>query len=617
MALVHAIFVLVVVLAFYVAATGIGNLILRALKMSLDTDLQHLLVSTALGIVSVEVALFGVELTQHIRTGCHVIAGLLAFFPLPGFKANAERGIRAWNARLPKNRVETALLLIIALVLAFEFLASQAPLTGSDALNYHFTAQKLILKNGFHPAFSIATSFFCGQQHLLILFGLALGGEQLAMGFIFLGGVLAACSLTCLAILWCSTETALLFTALFLLTPVVFWQISTSGAPDIWMAYFAVAAVIVLCQGNARGTWQHALVAGFLAGGIAGGKYIGCVVAMTVAVAIIVEQRSAWKILLFGAGSLATGAWPYLRNFVWTGDPAFPFLFKLLVPRNVNSFALTSLQANTSAPHSANLLQMLPFVFFSGINTNFIGLWDFFGPLIFALSPLLLLATSRLRRWRVVLLVWTLSAAGIFLTSGLSRFLLPVFPIGLACIAAALAASETKNWRITRTVALSLTILLGLFGAGGLAVYGATGVETALGFISQSQYLEEKRPEYQEAQKINQALRDHVDEGNALVFIRHLYSLDIPYINGDPGTSWLVDPDHLQTAQQWQTFFREQKIAFVVRSPEYPAAIQPVLRQMEATGQLIPMSRSDVQDFQGMRIQGKRVDVPVVILRVR
>jgi hypothetical protein len=38
----------------------------------------------------------------------------------------------------------------------------------------------LILAYGFHPDFSISHSFFCGQHHLLILFGLALGSEQLA-----------------------------------------------------------------------------------------------------------------------------------------------------------------------------------------------------------------------------------------------------------------------------------------------------------------------------------------------------------------------------------------------------------------------------------------------------
>jgi hypothetical protein len=37
------------------------------------------------------------------------------------------------------------------------------PLTGSDALNHHFTAQLLILESGFHPNFFLSHSFFCGH----------------------------------------------------------------------------------------------------------------------------------------------------------------------------------------------------------------------------------------------------------------------------------------------------------------------------------------------------------------------------------------------------------------------------------------------------------------------
>jgi hypothetical protein len=123
-----------------------------------------------------------------------------------------------------------------------EFLASQAPLTGSDALHYHFTAQKQILEFGFHPFFSDSNSFLCGQHHVLILFGLALGSERLALGFIYLGGILTTASLACLASRWASEKLVLASSLLFLLSPVVFWQITSSGAPDIFMAFLACTA---------------------------------------------------------------------------------------------------------------------------------------------------------------------------------------------------------------------------------------------------------------------------------------------------------------------------------------------------------------------------------------
>lgn len=51
-------------------------------------------------------------------------------------------------------------------------------------------------------------------------------------------------------------------------------------------------------------------------------------------------------------------------------------------------------------------------------------------------------------------------------------------------------------------------------------------------------------------------------------------------------------------------------------APSYLGAVAAPLEQLEKDGYLIPYSRSEVQDFQGMRIAGRREPVLVVILRV-
>jgi len=117
-------------------------------------------------------------------------------------------------------------------------------------------------------------------------------------------------------------------------------------------------------------------------------------------------------------------------------------------------------------------MQLFPFVFFSGIVPGAVGFWDFFGPLILALTPLLVLASRSLRSCRIPLTVWVLSAMGIFSASGLPRFLLPVFPLALVCIAAGLTVSETRGWKVVSALGVSLTVLLCAVGAAGLRVYG-------------------------------------------------------------------------------------------------------------------------------------------------
>jgi hypothetical protein len=96
-----------------------------------------------------------------------------------------------------------------------------------------------------------------------------------------------------------------------------------------------------------------------------------------------------------------------------------------------------------------------------------------------------------------------------------------------------------------------------------------------------------------------------------------MYSLDVPFLNGDPATSWMIDPDRLRTPRDWEVFFQREGIRFVARSPEYPAAIQAPLTEMEANGDLVPVALLAVQDFVGNRIEEKRAERPVIIFKVK
>jgi len=65
---------------------------------------------------------------------------------------------------------------------------ARAPLTGSDAMQYHFTIPMLELGKHFEPIFWISNSFFLGEGHLLISLGMALGSDRISLGLIYLGG---------------------------------------------------------------------------------------------------------------------------------------------------------------------------------------------------------------------------------------------------------------------------------------------------------------------------------------------------------------------------------------------------------------------------------------------
>jgi hypothetical protein len=602
---------------FLLAQVCLGSWILRRLHLEVESFPEHFLISVCSGVILTEVTISLVEWTQQIRAGCLLVL-LLSCVPtgveLRNFLLRAKRFVQGL---LPFSLAERFVLWAIGAALLIELMASLAPLTGSDALNYHFTTEQLVLQQGFHPILFLINSFLCGQGHLLILLGLALGSESLAMSFLFLGGALAALAVACLASRWVPRFYALAFALLFLLTPLVFWQISSSGSPDIWMAAFTGAAVLLISADRKEASSRHALLAGFLAGGVAGAKYTGCVIAAALGIAYLVEYRSAVKGLLFFLAALFSGIWPYVRNLIWTGDPAFPMLVSRLFPERVNPYVLGDFLAGTVGTGSHSLSQAIPFLFFSGRRAGTSpALWEFYGPTLLALAPLVFLAWRNTTEWRARTLVWFSVGLGIFFASELPRYLLPVLPIAFSCSAAGVYYARQKGWAQVHRLAMLSVFFACLIGAGGLVLYASPAIFAATGVEDRQHYLRAKAPEYQVAEAVNQAVGSSPSAGRTLVFLRHLYYLRVPYILGNPSVAWQVNPDTIKTSADWLAFFHDQHIAYVVRAPSYPKMIAAPLEQLEREGKLVPYSKSEVQDYQGMRIAGTRGAVPVVILRV-
>lgn len=616
MALIVDVATFIAVALFLLVAAALGSRILRLSSVELKSADENLLFSIAVGVISLEVLLFFVQVLGHFRLGATLVIGLSVLIGRADFLHIVVSIRDVWLRIKPSTRFEALLACLTVLIAMVQFLVAMAPLTGSDAMHYHFVSQQLIIDRGFHPDFFLSHSFFCGQGHLLIFLGLLAGSAMFSMGLLFLGGLLTAAALACLASRWMGREWVWIVILLFLCTPVVFWQVSASGSPDIWMAFYATVGVIIVSRVSSFLTWQYALLAGTLAGGIAGAKYTGCIFATSLAAAFLLEARSILRTFAFGAGALLSGVWPYARNAVWSGDPVFPFLMRALHSDRVNTYALTAYLADTSGGAHKGLGEVLTFPLFAAIDPAQMGFWQFFGPIVVAFVPFLFLVVVNDSAWRVALIVWIASALGVGVTSGMSRFLLPVFPIAIACVIGGIAEGRVARWRIVQIVSSFVVVISILSGLAGLLIYGKDALAVSLGFVTREKYLQLSAPDYQAAQFVNETLRDKDRDHRVLVFFRHVYYLGVPYLSGDPTSSWAMDPSALQTRQEWMEFFRANGVNWIVRSPSYPVALASMLDELEKTGDIVPVARRDVENFQGNRIHGVRGLVTVVILRV-
>jgi Protein of unknown function (DUF1420) len=601
---------------------GAGETLLRILKTTKISEFDTFLFSAATGTILLELAVSAGELAPNIRTGVRIAVSITALLGFAGVRTIFAALQQIFRKLLAVRGIERLLAALLLLVLTLQGLASLAPLTGSDALHYHFTMQALYLADGFHAPWSLLHGFFCGLSHQLILAGLALGSGQLAQGWLFFGGALGALATLRLVQLWTGGVWPWLAALAFTLTPVAFWQTTAAGAPDIWMCAFVPLCLLAILQARVNSSSSFIVLAGVLAGAIAGTKYTGLIFAAALLVGFLVALRSAGyssavKSWLFFGCATAVGSWPYLRNWFWTGDPVFPFLFSRIHHAGplVNRTALTSILLDTGASHTFSLWALLKFPLFAAVDQG--HAWQLLGPLVLIFGPFAIWQFRKNAEGQTVLVIWILGTLGIGATSESSRFLLPLLPVALAASVAGIALITQERWRVLRT--LSLMTLGGFIFAGfaAMAVYSRAAWSVVAGRTTAENYLSANSPDYQRSEFLNREVERLGQPGRALIFFRHLYYVRVPFFNGDPEDTWEMNPPRLNSSADWIRLFARREIRWVLKSPEYPPALTTSLARLENDGVLRLCASGEVESFSGNRIEGNRVREPITLYYVQ
>jgi hypothetical protein len=590
---------------------------LTSLGLSIDGGLEEALYAAGLFFAALEVALFVLTSFGWLRqsvvlvvlTGA-ALASREGWLRLP----KLARAFVDQASRTTRSPVGFVVVTLILICLVIDALMAMAPLTGSDAMHYHFTVPMLGVGKPSEPIFWLSNSFFVGQGHLLISLGMALGSDRISLGLIYLGGVLTAASLFVLTRNIVSTERwAWVAVLAFLLTPMVYWQMSTSGSPDIWMAFYTTLVVLTAARGVQTGRRQWWSVAGIFAGTVAGAKYTGWVVPLALVVCCFFVLRS-WKwAALCGFWTLPTGILPLVRNALWTGDPFFPFLTHWLTPARVNSYAFSAIVADTHAGgFDRSLLGMIAYPFGLALKGSAYGVGQYFGLLVLAFAPLLIVSFRNGFLARFAAGMWVAVLLSNTMTSQMARFLLPAYPLALALVFGGVSASFRRG-RIVRLGCQGTLLLFLLFGLSSEALYARDFLPVVLGLEEQGAFLERMAPDYAAAAFINRSIHGR---GKVMVFFRHLYYLDPPFIEGRPENSWLMDPEHIAEPEKLVDFFRQENIRWVAKAPGYPEPLARAFQTLEDEGKLRPRFSADVSTFAGFRIYGQRVTVRLVILEV-
>jgi hypothetical protein len=619
MAILNTIGWLAATLLLGLIAIAFGARMLKWLGVNVPGTLERALLSAGVSFALLQLAVFGLLAEGWLKRGT---LGIL--FAAMTISAGAEwkivpqlfRTTRNFLADARKSRFRAALVFAIAIVLALEALIAMAPITGSDALHYHFTAPSLWLQHGLSPIYGIISSFGVGQAHMLIALGLALGSDHLSMGVIFLGGVFSAAALYVLARNWMSLERSSMVTLIFLLLPISFWQMTVAGSPDIWMMFYTTLAMLAAARTIALRSVRWAALAGFLAGAAAGSKYPAWIIPMALAAVFLFECRSFWLPAVSSLAALVAGLAPLIRNAIWTGNPFFPFASNVFSLQKMNAYALTSTLLDThNPPAHPGILGRLEYPFRMVLDGQNFGVGHYFGPTVLAFAPLLLIAYRRGPLFRVAAWVWAAMFLSNMATSQMGRFLLPVFGIALAITFAGVeTASRIGRPLIRVTCNVSVAIFL-LLGAGAFVAYGRDFLPVSVGLEAREHFLYRESPNYQETSFANRLLTGKPEA--ALVFFRHLYYLRINFVVGDPDSNWDLYPEQYATPEAMLDWLRQNNVRWIVKPPEYPELVAGAMEGLESAGILQPVASADVEAFSGSRIDREKKLATTRILEVR
>ncbi len=409
---------------------------------------ERLIFSAGLGIGALGLLAFGLGLvgwlTRPVILG---VLGVLSVAALPQLRMTSGQLRIAIRRSLFVTRYSSLVTFFLSVTILLAFTIALLPPIDWDGLFYHLTAPKSYLAAG-RIVGGVDIPHFSFPQLLEMVFALAIAvrgdvtAKLMHFGFVFLLGGLVW--LTARKVLRVKNSWLAL---LFLFSVPMVLTLASWAYNDLALAFFELAAVYFLVYSFQFSVFsRRALVLSGIFSGLAMGlKYTSAVAIGTVGALLLWQlwrnrislASSIRAVATFALPALAVASPWYLKNWLFTGNPVYPFLFGGVFWDDFRTAAYSG--AGSGIGWNWATLTSLPVQLTLGIHdANFID--GRTGLLFLAFLPLLL--TYGMFRYRrkshppalSILLIFALAqfsfwTLGVIWSAGLwqSRLLLPMF----------------------------------------------------------------------------------------------------------------------------------------------------------------------------------------------
>jgi len=368
---------------------------------------------------------------------------LIALLLLLSALAN-QTALNLPQPRLPSpewNRWSWMVLGLIGVHVILNLLAALAPATGVDPLLYHLAVPDIYLRHGgmvYLP--SIYESNWPSTVQMIFLYAMWLQGDTVAQLLNVWALVLTVVAVYGLVRPYGSFP-ALLAGALYVSIGDVIYQVSVALI-DVTATLFLFLSLIVVIRWLEQRQAECLILSGVLGGWYAASRLTnaGSVVALGLALGLLILWKERkWQagispFLMVGICAFVTVLPWYVRSWLYTGNPVYPYLYSLFGGRDFSAEAAFALFDNVwhktmLPPNSIIGFLKLPW----DLTIDYGG--GALGPVLLASFPLLFLYRRRLPSWTGMgLLFGVISTLIWYYTYPRIRTLLPFLILLIALI---------------------------------------------------------------------------------------------------------------------------------------------------------------------------------------
>jgi len=237
------------------------------------------------------------------------------------------------------SKLRILLTVLVSLSLLMTVIGAVSPAKGNDALVYHLSDARYFAQNHlvtFIPYTS--NSIWPYFMEMLFTFAMLFDNPLLAKLFHFSMALLSGLAVYSFGRRFINKEVAILAAAIFFLTPGVFTQATYAKNDITWAFYLFLSFYVILLRDSGSNERRLLIFAGVMCGIAADTKYIGLITPVTIGLIIIIKgflHRENFKDLtksfvLFSITVVIIIFPYYIRPYLYTGNPLYPFYFKYI-----------------------------------------------------------------------------------------------------------------------------------------------------------------------------------------------------------------------------------------------------------------------------------------------